>query len=182
MRAPALIRCLLLAAPTLTLPAPAAAQSSQPQPSSTLSRPSGWLFSASLGVPTVSGSATPEMFTVAARWTQARPGRLGAEFSLGAMPRFLGEGIVVGFAGGGVGLPLQVSQRLLVIPSVGLTLAGAASGGGGESTTGVGAGLAAVTTSGPVGLRAGVTVHRFAAAEEPVVLWEIGLARVPWRR
>jgi len=66
-----------------------------------------------------------------------------------------------------------------MLPSAGVSLVGAASGDGGGINTGLNAGLAAVIFgTGSVGLRTGVTWHRFAGAETSVSLWELGLVRV----
>jgi hypothetical protein len=99
------------------------------------------------------------------------------------MPRAIAEGVAVGFGRAGVALPFQLSGGVLVVPSAGVTLAGAATSEGGGSTSGFNAGLAAVffgTRS--VGLRTGVTWHRFADAGASVSLWELGLVQIPGPR
>ena len=183
MRSPALLRVAVLAVPLLASPAPASAQNSPPAEGSATSGPRGWLVGASVGVPIVDGAAIPDLFTIGINWTQLRPGRLGADFSLGTMPRALTGGVVAGGARGGVALPLALSRGVLVLPSAGISLLGAAGTGGGEGTTGFNAGLAAVIHgAGSAGLRTGVTWHSFGDAGGAVWLWEVGIVRVPRSR
>ena len=94
MRSPALLRVAVLAAPLLASPAPASAQNSPSGEGSATPGPRGWLVGASVGVPLVDGAAIPDLFTIGINWTQLRPGRLGADFSLGTMPRALTEGVI----------------------------------------------------------------------------------------
>ena len=177
----ALLRSALLAAPFLFTPlGPVTGQTSPGSRDSLGAKPRGWLVGGSVGVPTVDGGASVDLFTVAAHWTQLRPRGLGADFALGTVPRAVAEGLVVGFARAGVALPFQLSQRVLILPSAGVTVAGAASGGGGGGTSGLSAGLTAVFFgTGPVGLHTGVTWHRFGDAGTSVTLWELGLDHIP---
>src|SRR5262249_6895076 len=101
------------------------------------------------------------------------------DFAVGTMPRALAEGVAVGFARAGVALPFHLSRGVVILPSAGVGLAGAASGEGGGVNSGLNAGLAAVLFgTGSVGLRTGVSWHRFAGAETSVSLWELGLVHV----
>ena len=180
MRAVALLRLALLTAPLITAVGLVSGQTAPASQDSDRAKPSGWLIGGSIGVPTVGGNASADLFTVAAHWTQLRPRGVGADFAVGTMPRALAEGVVVGFARAGFVLPLRVSQGVVILPSAGVTLVGAASGDGGGSNTGLNAGLHAVIFGmGSVGLRAGVAWHRFAGAESSVSLWELGLVHVP---
>ena len=183
MRSPALFRFAVLAASILASPTPSSAQNSPSAQGSTRPGPRGWLVGGSVGVPMIDGEAVPDLFTIGMNWTQLRPGRLGADFSLGVMPRALTEGVVAGGARGGVALPLALSTGVLVLPSAGVSLLGGAGGGGGAVPIGFNAGLAAVIRGpGSAGLRTGLTWHRFGDAESAVWLWEVGLVRVPRRQ
>ena len=180
MRSPALFPCAVLAASLLASPALASAQNSPSAQDSAGPRLRGWLVGASVGVPVVDGVSVPELFTIGINWTQLRPGRLGADFSLGTMPRALSEGVLAVGARGGVALPLALRPGVLVLPSAGVSLLGGAGGGGGAGTTGFNAGLAAVIHgAGSAGLRTGVTWHRFSDAKAAVWLWEVGVVRIP---
>ena len=180
MRTAALVRLALVATPLITPVGLASGQTSPIGQDSASARPSGWLIGGSIGVPAVEGNTSVDLFTVAAHWTQLRPRGVGADFAVGTMPRALAEGVVVGLGRAGFVLPFRVSQGVLILPSAGVTLVGAASGDGGGSNTGLNAGLAAVIFgTGSVGLRTGVAWHRFAGADASVTLWELGLVRVP---
>jgi hypothetical protein len=177
---PTLLRVAALAASLLASPAPAPAQNSPSAQGSAEPGPRGWLIGASFGVTVIDGEAVPDLFAIGIHWTQLRPGRLGADFSLGTMPRALTEGVLAGGARGGVALPLAFSAGVLVLPSVGVSLLGGAGDGGGAGTAGFNAGLAAVIHgAGSAGLRTGVTWHRFGDAGSAVWLWEVALVRVP---
>lgn len=180
MRTAALLRLALLTAPLITPVGLVGGQTAPPSQDSDRAKRSGWLIGGSIGVPAVDGNASVDLFTIAAHWTQLRPRGVGADFAVGTMPRALAEGLVVGFAQAGFVLPLRVSQGVLILPSAGVTLVGAASGEGGGSNTGLNAGLHAVIfRTGSVGLRTGVAWHRFADGDAAVSLWELGLVHVP---
>jgi len=169
----------LLAAPLLMPVGRVTGQTSPLSRDSDKAKLRGWLVGGSIGVPAFDGHASPDLFTVALHGTQLRPGRLGADLAVGTMPRALAEGVAVGFGRAGAALPFQLSKGVLLVPSAGITLAGAASGEGGGTNTGLNAGLAAVIFgTGSVGLRTGVTWHRFADAGA-VSLWELGLVHLP---
>ena len=174
----ALLRLALLAALLLT---PAGRVNGQTSPQeSGAARPRGWLVGGSIGLPVVDGGASPDLFTLSLHGTQLHVGRLGADLAVGTMPRAIAEGVAVGFARAGIALPFQASRGVVMLPSAGVTLAGAASEEGGGGTTGFNAGLAAVffrTSS--VGVRTGVTWHHFGDAGASVLLGELGLVRVP---
>ena len=180
MRTAALLRLALLAGP-LFMPVGLVTGQTSPLPQeSGAAKPRGWLVGASIGVPTLDGGAAPDLFTVALHGTQLRRGGLGADFAVGTMPRALAEGVAVGFGRVGVAFPFQVSRGVLMLPSAGMTLAGAATGDGGGATNGLNAGLAAVMFgTGSVGMRTGVTWHLFRDTGTSVFLWELGLVHVP---
>jgi len=143
-------------------------------------KPQGWLVGGSIGLPVTDGIASPDLFTLAVHWTQLRPGRLGADFALGTMPRVITAGAAVGLATGGVALPLQLSPGVLLLPSAGVTLAGVAAVEGSGGTTGLNAGLSAVIFgAGSVGVRSGVTWHRVGDTGASTLLWELGMVRIP---
>jgi hypothetical protein len=166
------------------LPARAVAQEAPPVAAdATRSARAGWLVGASVGVPGSGGEAAPSLFTVGAHFTQLRPGRLGADLALGTIPRAVTEGAVVGGARAGVALPLALSQGVLLLPSAGASLLGGVGAGGGAGTAGLNAGVAAVVfPAGAVGLRTGVTWHRFEEARAGLWLLEVGLVRGPRAR
>jgi hypothetical protein len=175
-----LLRLAMLTVPLLAASARAGAQHTTLVRNSTGEKRSGWLTGASIGVPAYEGDAVTEMLTIGVHWTQLRPGRLGADFSLGTMPRALAEGVVVVGARGGVALPLALSSGVLVLPSAGVSFVGGVGAGGGGATAGLNAGIAAVLFgASSVGLRTGVTWHRFGNSESAVALWEIGFVRAP---
>ena len=179
MRTAALLRLALLAAPLLMPVGVVASQTSPPTQDSDTAKGRGWLVGGSIGVPTFAGETSSELFTIAVHGTQLRSGGLGADFAVGTMPRALAAGVAVGFVRGGVALPFHLSRAVLMLPSAGVSLVGAASSDGGGMNTGLNAGLAAVIFgTGSVGLRTGVTWHRFANAEASVSLWELGLVHV----
>jgi hypothetical protein len=183
MRTAALLRFVLLVAPLIMAGGRATAQSSPLPQDSDGAKPRGWLVGASIGVPAFDGDASPDLFTVAVHGTQLRPGRLGADFELGTMPRALSEGLAVGFARAGVALPVQLSQGVLLLPSAGVSLVGAAGSEDAGGTTGFNAGLAAVLFgAGSVGLRTGVTWHRFGDTGTSLLLGELGLVHIPRSR
>lgn len=174
------LRFALVVAPLFLVEASATAQTLPLPQEPRATRPHGWLVGASIGVPTFDGDASPDLFTVALHGTQLRRGGLGADFAVGTIPRAIAEGVAVGFARAGVALPFQPSARLLMLPSAGITLVGAATGEGGGATNGLNAGLAAVMFgTGSVGMRTGVTWHFFRNTGTSVLLWELGLVHVP---
>ena len=136
-----------------------------------------WLIGVSAGIPGYDKQAAPELFTIGVNASQIKPGRLGADLSLGTMPRAFIEG--VGVLGGRAGavFPIAPTPDVLLLPSAGLSLVGGGGGDGGGAIGGFNAGLAAVIWSGDVGVRTGVTVHRFADLRGTVWLVEFGVVR-----
>jgi hypothetical protein len=91
------------------------------------------------------------------------------------MPRLLAEGVVVVGVRAGVALPLAIGRDVLLLPSGGASLIGGAGGGGGAALAGFNAGIAAVVFgTSSVGLRTGVTWHRFEGANGTIWLLEVG--------
>jgi hypothetical protein len=141
-------------------------------------RRDGWLIAGSVGVPGYESEPIPELMTVGVQWTWLHPGRLGPDFSLGTIPRVLAEGVVaVGFRGG-VALPVEFSPGVFLLPSGGVSLVGGFGGGGAGGLVGLNTGIAAVILGrNSVGVRAGITWHRFQDAEGSIWLVEFGIVR-----
>ena len=97
MRTPALLRLALLAAPLLMPIGLVTGQTSRVSQDSDTGKPRGWLVGGSVGLPVLDGGTSPDLFTVAVHGTQLRPGRLGADFAVGTMPRAFAEGVAIGF-------------------------------------------------------------------------------------
>jgi hypothetical protein len=157
--------------------APAGAQA---VPADTLSRArDGWLIAGSFGLPGLGSEIVAEAFTIGVQWTRVRAGRLGADFSLGTIPRTLQEGVfVLGFRGG-VALPLLLSPGTWLLPSTGVSLIGGAGSGGGGGAIGYNVGVAAAAFgTSRTGLRIGITWHRFQDLESTVWLVELGFVRI----
>lgn len=141
----------------------------------TEAHPSAWLIGASVGVPGYGSDLEPELFTVGAHATRVEPGRLGGDFAVGTMPRFLVEGVLPLGARAGLVLPLELSENLLLVPSGGASMIAALGGGGGLAELGLNVGAAALVLSeGSTGLRAGITWHRFRDLDGAVWLLELG--------
>ena len=141
----------------------------------------GWLVGASLGVPGYRQRYSPEMFTLGVNATAVRPGRLGADWSIGTMPTLLQNGLSLGLRAG-VALPIAAAPHLLVIPSAGFTVVAAFADNAAAGLPGYNAGLATVAHAGSVGLRTGVTMHSLAGARGSFWLLEVGLVHVPIHR
>ncbi len=140
----------------------------------------GWSRGVSVGMPGLGGELRPEMLTVGFNLTQLRPGRIGLDVALGTMPRTLAYGFAAAGVRVGGALPVLVVPGVVLVPSAGVSLMGAAGEGGMAGTYGVQTGLAAlIPTSGPLALRASATWHLFPGAREGVWLAEVGLASVP---
>jgi hypothetical protein len=141
---------------------------------------SDWLVAGSFGVPGAGSDAVPELMTVAVQWTQMRPGRLGGDFSLGTAPRILVEGALAMGLRAGVALPLELSRNLFLLPSGGVSLLTLMSDEAGAGVAGWNTGVAAVVLGrSSVGLRTGITWHRFQDSSSAVWLAEFGIASVP---
>ena len=163
------------------LPAALGAQEAQPVAAdSAPAQRRGWLVGVSAGVPGAEGGIEPSLFTVGVNVTQLRPGRPGADLAVVTVPRVIAEGFAVVGARAGVALPLVVNPNVLLVPSAGVSLLGAAGAGGGGGTAGLNAGAAAVLLSARgVGVRTGVTWHRFDEAGGGLWLLEFGFVRGP---
>jgi hypothetical protein len=147
---------------------------------STATPSGGWMLGASLGMFGVGTESLPlELFTFGMHWTQVRPGHLGADVSIGTVPRVLAEGVVIAAARLGVTYPLSVAPGVLLLPTAGLSVIGGAGAGGAGATTGYNLGGAVVLGTGPVGFRAGATWHRLDLSSSAVWLVELGIVGRP---
>lgn len=148
----------------------------------TSTRSGDWLVGASIGLPMYQSDPLPELFTVGVHWTQLRPGELGADISIGILPRAITFGAGVVGARVGAALPLELSPGFLLLPSGGLSLVGGAGNGGIGGAKGVNAGVAGVVLgSRSIGLRGGITWHWFGGIQGSVWLLELGLVDNPRR-
>jgi hypothetical protein len=135
----------------------------------------GWLVGVSAGLPGYDKEPVPELFTIGLNVSQVIPGRLGADFSIGTMPRALIAGAAVLGARAGVALPMAPTPDVLLLPSAGVSLLGGAGEGGGAAIAGVNAGIAAVIWTDDVGVRTGITWHRFQDFRGAIWLVEFGV-------
>jgi hypothetical protein len=145
---------------------------------------SAWLFGASVGVPGYEDEPFLELFTIGIHGTHLRGGgRPGFDYSLGTIPRALGEGVfVLGFRGG-VAVPLTLSSRAVLLPSAGLSVVGGAGDSGGGATAGLNVGIAAIVLGlNATGLRTGVTWHRFQGTGRAIWLVELGVVGLRYTR
>jgi hypothetical protein len=133
-------------------------------------------------VPGYESEPVPALMTVGVQWTWLHPGRVGPDFSLGTIPCAVVAGVLALAFRGGIALPLQFSPRVFLLPSGGVSLLGAAGEGGGGAIVGWNTGITAVFLApNSVGLRTGITWHRFPDAEGPIWLVELGVVRGPKR-
>ena len=144
-----------------------------------LERDRGTLLGVSFGVPGSGGRAEPELFTIGVQFTQLRMSSLGADISIGTMPRTFAEGFAVVGLRAGLAFPVAPVRNTLLIPSGGLSMVAAANAGGAGGFGGLNAGIATVILShGSAGLRAGITWHHFPDARRAIWLAELGIAHL----
>ncbi len=144
--------------------------------------PSRWMVGGSVGAIGYGGDFAPlEYTTLGMHFTQVRPGALGADFSIGIIPRVLADGFLLAGARAGLALPLALAPNVLLLPSAGLTLIGGLGAGGGGGTWGSNVGAATVFGSGSTGFRTGVTWHRLSDGGDGIWLLEFGVATIPSR-
>ena len=165
--------CVATIAMALTLGAHAlsAQESSSPR--------GGWAIGASVGMPGVGTSPVAELSTIGVHFTQLTPGRAGADISIGTMPRILAEGVAAGAIRAGITVPFALAPGVLLLPSAGASVVGAASPGGMGGTYGLYAGASTVIGAGNTGVRVGATVHQLGASNIAVWLMELGLTSIP---
>ena len=135
-----------------------------------------WVTAFTFGLPGYRSQTEAELFTFGIQVTQLRPNSLSGDFAIGTMPRALVEGLGVVGMRGGAALPMRLSPNAFLIPSVGVSLIGVMTEGGGGGATGANAGFSIVSCpERGGGVRAGITWHRFADLEGPVWLLEVGI-------
>jgi hypothetical protein len=157
----------------------ASAQDSLAKSDSTVRPQDGWIVGPSIGVIAAGGEVSPELFTIGLQFTSFSPGRLGADISVGTMPRALADGVVAFGFRADAAYPVSVFPHMLLLPAAGLSAVGVGGDGGGGGAMGINAGLAAVFYGrSSTGLRLGVTAHQFAMIETPIFLVEVGVVQV----
>ncbi|HEY2378270.1 MAG TPA: hypothetical protein VGH98_19995 [Gemmatimonadaceae bacterium] len=158
----------------------AAPLQAQTPPDTAANAPAEWLIGMSLGFPGVRSQIVPELFTFGLNFTQVCSGRIGGDIAFGTMPWLFANGIIAFGFRGDVTVPL-VRPHFILLPSAGVSAIGAftpGGGGGGGGVAGLNAGIAAVVHSHGVGLRTGVTVHKFFGLDTPVWLLEVGFVSI----
>ena len=150
----------------------------------TIAEARGTLFGFSIGAPGYRSSIATELVTLGAHWTQLTPGQPGFDVSVGTLPRFLVDGLVVLGARAGLAVPLVVGERFVLLPSAGVSGLGGIGSYGMGGTYGFNAGVAAVLQSDfdSEGLRVGITWHQFDGAPAGLYLLEVGWVRIPRNR
>jgi hypothetical protein len=131
----------------------------------------------SLGVPGSQRNIYPDLFTVGLQFTQVRAGRIGGDLAIGTMPYFFANGMLPFGFRGNVTVPL-VTPHLIVLPTAGVSGVVAMAPGGVGGLIGVNGGIAAVVRSQGLGLRAGITWHKFEGATSPIWLLEVGFVSI----
>lgn len=139
-------------------------------------------------IPQVSGGSGAAFTTVGLTVSPAQPNRLGPELAFVVVPYGLAFGVVAGAVRANIGVPIQLGQHMLLVPSAGLTFIGGLGPGVGGGSKGVNGTLALVyfadsePGSGPsIGLRAALAVHQFGGGEQGALrMFELGIVR--WKR
>ena len=135
-------------------------------------------LSLSVGFPGTGSTFESEFFTLGVQWSDVEPGRTGIDLGVGTLPRVLFEGVLGFGARAALVRPVGIAEALVLLPTAGLSLlAGVAEGGvGGAYGRHMGLGALLASPGGAIGLRPGVSAHRFAGAEETLWLLELGVA------
>ena len=135
----------------------------------------GMLTGVLVGLPGYKGEVVPQAFTIGAQFTRVRVGYPGTDIAIGMMPYAVSVGVIALGMRVGVAVPLAPASGVLVLPSAGASLVGAAGPGGGGGTAGVNFGLATVLLATPsFGFRTGVTFHGFSDVRGALWLAEVG--------
>ena len=140
-------------------------------------KPAEWFIGMSLGVPGAQRNVYPAFTTVGLQFTQVRAGRIGGDIAIGTMPYLFANSMIPFGFRGDVTVPL-VTPHLIVLPSAGVSAIGAMAPGGGGGTMGVNGGIAAVVRTGGIGLRTGITWHKFPGTEGLIWLAEVGFVSI----
>lgn len=139
--------------------------------------PTGGMFGLSVGVPGYESKAAPEFLVLGLSILDAKPSKVGVEFSVGTIPRLLsGQAVVFGGRLNGV-LPLAVTRDFWLMPSGGGTLVGGTSADGGGALAGLNGGIGAILWNGNFGLRTNVTWHHFIDGRGALWLAEVGFVQ-----
>jgi len=136
--------------------------------------PSGTMLGLSVGVPGYQSKAAPELLVLGLSILDAKPSKMGVEFSVGTIPRLLsGQAVIFGGRLNAV-LPLTVTPDFWLMPSGGGSLIGGTSPDGGGALAGLNAGVGTILWNGNFGLRTNVTWHHFLGARGAIWLAEFG--------
>lgn len=133
-----------------------------------------WLVGGSVGVPGFETLVFYPAAIVAVHLVHVPVGDVGAEVTLVAAPMSLAVGGLAGGARGGLLVPLQAGQ-VLILPAGGISLVGAV--GTGDGVGGLIAGYLGGSVVGASGVRTGLTFHWIPGEGEPVWLLELGFLR-----
>jgi len=140
-----------------------------------------WVIGVSAGIPGYEREPVPALFTVGLTVSQTKPGRLGADFSIGTMPYAFTAGAAVLGARAGVVLPLSPSADVSFLPSAGVSVVAGGGEGGAAAVAGLNTGIATILWTGDTGLRAGITWHRFQDFRATIWLMEFGVVHAKAR-
>jgi hypothetical protein len=163
-------------------PAPPAQDSTaRAQESSTVQR-EGWIVGPLVGLPGLGSEAAYPLVTLGVGVTRLVPNHVGVDFAIGTAPYVIARGLVPVAARIGPSVPLEIGPDVFFIPSAGFSALGIASAENVGGLVGWYAGAAAVVARGPVGFRAGVTLHSPLFAAAPFWLAEVGVMSVPLPR
>lgn len=140
----------------------------------------GWIVGGSLGM-LGSGTATAplEHTVIGVNFTHVRPGSIGADISIGTIPRTLADGVLVVGTRLDAAVPVPLAHGMLLLPAAGLSLVGGLSAGGAGATPAYNVGGAVVFGTGNVGFRTGLTWHRPMESMGGIWLLEVGVAHLP---
>ncbi|HEX7940316.1 MAG TPA: hypothetical protein VF488_00850 [Gemmatimonadaceae bacterium] len=143
----------------------------------------GWIVGPLVGLPGAGSEAAYPLFTLGVGVTRLVPDRMGLDFAIGTAPRLIADGIVPIAARVGPSVPLAMGRDVFFIPSAGVSAIGVASAEDVGGEIGWYAGAAMVAAHGPVGFRAGVTLHEpLFMFGSPLWLAEVGIMSVPLPR
>jgi hypothetical protein len=171
------IGTVLVAASFLSLSASSGRAQTPAPPDTSAEKPAEWLIGMSLGVPGSQHNVYPDLFTIGLQFTQVRAGRIGGDIAIGTMPYLFANGMFPFGFRGNVTVPL-VTPHLIVLPTAGVSGVVAMAPGGAGGLIGVNGGIAAVVRSHGLGLRAGITWHKFEGATNPIWLLEVGFVSI----
>lgn len=156
----------------LALPPQAQAQG----PPASGEEPGPWVLGVSVGLPRADGESYGELLTLGLHASHVRPGRVGADFFVGTLPRVIFEGVLPVAGRAGAVLPLPLGSDLLLLPGAGVGALGGVSSDGAGFGIGLHTGASLIVgVQGRPLLRGGATWHYFAGLGEPLILLEFGV-------